>query len=54
MLALLRSPLELCHEIPLSRAGRKTLLQKLLQFYQLHLPAFSEVHTPEILEMVMG
>jgi DNA repair protein RecO (recombination protein O) len=53
MLALLRSPLELCHEIPLSRAGRKTLLQKLLQFYQLHLPTFSEVHTPEILEMVM-
>jgi DNA repair protein RecO (recombination protein O) len=54
MLALLRSPLELCHKIPLDRCGRKMLLQKLLQFYQLHLPAFSEVHTPEILEMVMG
>lgn len=53
MLALLRSPLELCHEIPLSRAERKALLQKLLQFYQLHLPSFSEVHTPKILEMVM-
>lgn len=53
MLALLKSPLELCHEIPLSRAERKALLQKFLQFYQLHLPGFSEVNTPEILEMVM-
>lgn len=53
MLALLRSPLEFCHEISLSRPERKALLQKLLQFYQLHLPTFSEVNTPEILEMVM-
>lgn len=53
MIALLHSPLELCHEIPLSRAERKTLLSKLLQFYQLHLPGFSEVHTPDILELVM-
>lgn len=53
MIALLHSPLELCHEIPLSRAERKALLSKLLQFYQLHLPGFSEVHTPDILELVM-
>lgn len=53
MLALLHSPLEHCHEIPLSRAERKSLLQKLLQFYQLHVPGFSEINTPEILEMVM-
>ncbi|MBV6439605.1 MAG: DNA repair protein RecO [Saprospiraceae bacterium] len=53
MLALLRSPLELCHEIPLSHPERKALLNKLLQFYQLHLPGFSDVHTPGILEMVM-
>ena len=53
MLALLESPLELVHEIPLSRAERKALLNKFLQFYQFHLPNFREVNTPEILEMVM-
>jgi DNA repair protein RecO (recombination protein O) len=53
MLAILESPLELVHEIPLSRPQRKALLTKLLQFYQLHLPNFKEVNTPEILEMVM-
>ena len=53
MLALLRSPVEWCHEIPLSRTERKTLLHKLLQFYQFHLPGFSEINTPDILEMVM-
>lgn len=53
LLALLRSPLELCHEIPLSRIVRKSLLQKLLQFYQFHLPGFSEINTPEVLEMVL-
>lgn len=53
MLALLKSPLELVHEIPLSRPQRKVLLNKFLQFYQLHLPNFKDVNTPEILEMVM-
>jgi DNA repair protein RecO (recombination protein O) len=53
MLALLESPLESVHEIQLTRAARKALLNKLLQFYQLHLPAFKGVNTPEILEMVM-
>lgn len=53
MLAILESPLELVHEISLSRPQRKALLTKLLQFYQLHLPNFKEVNTPEILEMVM-
>ena len=53
MLALLQAPLEHCHEVMLDRAERKALLQKLLQFYQLHVPGFSEVHTPDILEMVM-
>ena len=42
-----------CHELPLTRATRKALLQKLLIFYQFHLPEFSDVHTPDILEMVM-
>jgi len=53
MLALLESPLESVHEIQLTRAQRKDLLHKLLQFYQLHLPAFKGINTPEILEMVM-
>ncbi len=53
MLALLESPLELVHEIQLSRPQRKALLNKLLQFYQLQLPGFKEVNTPEVLEMVM-
>ncbi len=53
MLALLHSPQEQAHEIPLDRAQRKALLLRLLQFYQFHVPGFSEVNTPEILEMVM-
>jgi DNA repair protein RecO (recombination protein O) len=53
MLALLEIPLELAHEIQMTRAQRKSLLQRLLQFYQLQLPGFQSVNTPEILEMVM-
>lgn len=54
MLAFLHTPLENCHEIHLSRTERKTLLTKMLQFYELHLPGFSGANTPDILEMVMG
>ncbi|MFN0037571.1 MAG: DNA repair protein RecO [Saprospiraceae bacterium] len=53
MLAILEIPLERAHEIALSRPERKALLNQLLLFYQLHLPNFKEVHTPEVLEMVM-
>lgn len=53
MLQILESDLETVHEISLTRAQRKALLGKLLQFYQLHLPAFKDVNTPEILEMVL-
>lgn len=53
MLELLITPLERVHELALTRAQRKALLQKFLQFYQLHLPGFNGVNTPEILEMVM-
>ncbi len=53
LLALLRIPLEHCHEIQMNRAERKALLSKLLQFYQLHLPGFSQINTPDILDMVM-
>lgn len=53
VLELLRIPVEQCHEIQLTRPERKALLQGLLQFYQVHVPGFVEVNTPEILEMVM-
>jgi DNA repair protein RecO (recombination protein O) len=53
LLDLLHTPLEQCHEIALTRPERKALLQGLLQFYQLHVPGFVEVNTPDILEMVM-
>jgi DNA repair protein RecO (recombination protein O) len=54
MLALFHAKLEDCHEIIITRAERKTLLNKLLQFYELHVPGFTGANTPEILEMVMG
>ncbi|MBK6930074.1 MAG: DNA repair protein RecO [Saprospirales bacterium] len=53
LLELLQTPLEDCHHIALGRPERKALLGGLLQFYQLHMPGFSDIHTPEILELVM-
>ena len=53
LLDLLHTPLEQCHEIALTRPERKALLQGLLQFYQLHVPGFEEVHTPDVLELVL-
>ncbi len=53
LLELMHTPLELCHEVPLDRAERKALLNGLLKFYQLHVPGFSDIHTPDVLEMVM-
>lgn len=54
MLALFNADLESCHEVVLSRAERKLLLTKLLQFYEFHVEGFNGVNTPDILEMVMG
>lgn len=53
MLALLHAPLEVCHEVKMTRSERKALLKKLLHFYQLHVPGFVGINTPDILEMVM-
>ncbi len=53
LLDLLRVRQEDCHTVKLAHADRKGLLNALLQFYQLHVPGFTEVHTPEILEMVL-
>ena len=54
MLDLLHAGLANCHEVTLSRPQRKLLLTKLLLFYELHVPGFSGVNTPEILELVLG
>jgi DNA repair protein RecO (recombination protein O) len=53
MLFLMDSDLESAHELHIPRAQRKSLLSKLLQYYQIHLPGFREIHTPEILDMVI-
>lgn len=53
MLELLEKPLEMAHLAPLSRTERKALLTKLLQFYQLHMPTFKDINTPDVLDMVM-
>jgi DNA repair protein RecO (recombination protein O) len=48
----LETPAEDCHELPLARAERKGLQQRLLQFYQFHVPGFDGVNTPEVLDLV--
>lgn len=53
LVEFLNIPLENCPDIKLSKPERKALLKGLLQFYQLHVPGFSEIHTPDILELVM-
>ncbi len=52
LLHLLQVPLEECHTVPLDRTERKSLLGSLLQFYQLHVTGFSEINTPDVLELV--
>ncbi|MCS7036568.1 MAG: DNA repair protein RecO [Saprospiraceae bacterium] len=51
---LLERPLQQCHEVAIPRAERKILLEGLLLFYRFRVPGFQAVHTPEILDMVMG
>lgn len=53
VLELLDAPLEEAHLVSLNRSERKSLLQRLLQFFQLHVPGFSEINTPDILDLVM-
>jgi DNA repair protein RecO (recombination protein O) len=53
MLSLLQSTLQESHLVQLTRPERKTLLNNLIQFYQFHIQGFKEVHTPEILELIM-
>ena len=53
ILDLLEAPLEQCHTVVLTRPERKALLKQLLQFYHLHVTGFTEINTPDVLEMVM-
>jgi DNA repair protein RecO (recombination protein O) len=53
MFFLLKNPIEECHKLQMTRQERKLLLQHFLRFYQQHIPEFSEVKTPEILEAVL-
>lgn len=50
--ALLELPIEQTHTLQLTAANRKNLMQKLIQYYQLHITGFGEIKTPEVLEMV--
>ncbi|MCC7244550.1 MAG: DNA repair protein RecO [Saprospiraceae bacterium] len=54
LMALFNIPLENSHEIPLSAVERRALLQKLLQFYQLHVPNFGELNTTTVLDSVFN
>jgi DNA repair protein RecO (recombination protein O) len=51
--AFCNTPLEEAALLQMPYADRKTLLTKLLLYYQLHVPGFDEIHTPAVLEMVM-
>lgn len=52
LLQLLQVPVEEAHTVSIDRAARKSLLHGLIRFYQYHLPGFTEVNTPEVLDMV--
>ncbi len=52
MLELMAVPTRECPSVQIARPERKALLEQLLKFFSLHVPGWSEVHTPEVLEMV--
>jgi DNA repair protein RecO (recombination protein O) len=54
VMALLQTEAASCHMIMLQRNERRALLNKLLQFYQIHMPGFTEPHTPEVLETIFN
>ena len=53
LLQLLQAPLADALEFTWPHTERKSLLTKLLLYYQFHVPGFDEIHTPAVLEMVM-
>jgi DNA repair protein RecO (recombination protein O) len=52
LVALSTCDLSEVHHLQFSRADRKAMLQKLLLYYQLHIPGFDNIHTPDVLENV--
>ncbi|MDP2424115.1 MAG: DNA repair protein RecO [Bacteroidales bacterium] len=42
------------HTVNIPSADRKVLLAKLIEFYQLHLPTFTNLHSPVVLSEVLG
>jgi DNA repair protein RecO (recombination protein O) len=54
LVSLLEAPLEDCASVSFSKPERKAMLQKLLDFYRLHVPNFGEVNTVEVLETVFA
>jgi DNA repair protein RecO (recombination protein O) len=52
LIALSTCDLSEVHHLQFSRADRKVMLQKLLLYYQLHIPGFDNIHTPDVLENV--
>jgi DNA repair protein RecO (recombination protein O) len=54
LLQLMDAEVATCHQVALQRSERKAMLDKLLHFFQLHMPNFKDVHTPDVLEAVWG
>lgn len=50
---LLNKPAPEDPQIMIPGSSRKVLLEKLIEFYELHLPSFGGLHTPEILHEVL-
>ncbi len=53
VLTLLEMPVEAAHTLDIPRAERKILLKRLLLYFQLHLPGFDGVNTPDVLDSVL-
>ena len=50
---LLITELEYCHSIAMTRAQRKLLLSKIIEYYRLHIENFPEINAHLILEEVL-
>ncbi|RMG85121.1 MAG: DNA repair protein RecO [Bacteroidetes bacterium] len=51
---ILHAPLELCHEIRMTREVRHEVVNHMLDFYRLHIDHFPTIHAHRILREVLG
>lgn len=51
---LLHCSLAQCHEVKMTAAQRRTLLQSLLDYYKLHMDFLPEIHSHQILQEVLS